>query len=451
MNKYWVNCLLFICSYSIIIGQDNTTYNTNAAVANTGDKVSFFGKSVGFNNTGNASSAFGGRVSNDTNNSGDSTAYFGYAWSNRNSGDYNSIYGSESGPINTTGAANVFFGHRSGYRNITGNQNTYLGRGAGSDIREGPRNTVIGAKRFEQNPSMGRSNVMVGFEVAYQDTSGRNNTFIGTFSAWKNTTGKFNTFFGAYSGDENRTGNRNTLLGVFSDMEDGNENTIVGFGSTCGHCMDNVIAGSRIHANKLIAYDNVFLGNQAGNNIGGTNNIFIGARSGIPNCNNSNCNEFLFNSLYIDIEKTNSPLILGDFIANRLIINGEFEVATGFDLGSDINLKSDIQSIHSSHIFAKVIQLPIYHWSYKYDPTVEHIGPMAHDFQRIFQLSDNDTSIHMVDMDGIKLAALQELKIEQDKNVATRGKIQVRQSEIKQDIQSLQELISLIEIKIYSE
>jgi len=40
---------------------------------------------------------------------------------------------------------------------------------------------------------------------------------------------------------------------------------------------------------------------------------------------------------------------------------------------------------------------------------IEHIGPMAHDFHRLFGVGDNNTTITTVDPDGISLAAIKAL------------------------------------------
>ena len=47
-------------------------------------------------------------------------------------------------------------------------------------------------------------------------------------------------------------------------------------------------------------------------------------------------------------------------------------------------------------------------WSYKDDPAVRHIGPMAQDFFAAFHVGD-DEHIHGVDAGGIAFAAVQAL------------------------------------------
>jgi hypothetical protein len=54
--------------------------------------------------------------------------------------------------------------------------------------------------------------------------------------------------------------------------------------------------------------------------------------------------------------------------------------------------------------------MPIKQWSYQsQDPSIEHIGPMAQDFWRLFHIGDDSLSISTIDPGGIALAAIQEL------------------------------------------
>jgi hypothetical protein len=48
--------------------------------------------------------------------------------------------------------------------------------------------------------------------------------------------------------------------------------------------------------------------------------------------------------------------------------------------------------------------------------SIEHIGPMAPDFYRLFGVGDNNTTITTIDPDGISLAAIKAL-IKKNKNL----------------------------------
>lgn len=77
---------------------------------------------------------------------------------------------------------------------------------------------------------------------------------------------------------------------------------------------------------------------------------------------------------------------------------------------SDSTLKRNIRRVDTDEILTKLSQLPISQWSYKaQDPSIEHIGPMAQDFHRLFGLGDDDKHINTLDPDGVALAAIQAL------------------------------------------
>jgi len=62
-------------------------------------------------------------------------------------------------------------------------------------------------------------------------------------------------------------------------------------------------------------------------------------------------------------------------------------------------------------VLAKVAALPMARWNYKRDAkTIQHIGPMAQDFQAAFGLDGpDDKHISVVDEGGVALAAIQGL------------------------------------------
>jgi hypothetical protein len=83
-------------------------------------------------------------------------------------------------------------------------------------------------------------------------------------------------------------------------------------------------------------------------------------------------------------------------------------VPTGVD-NSDRNLKTGFAEVDVDSVLAAVRELPITTWSYKEDPNVRHIGPMAQDFAAAFGVGGDDRRIHTVDAGGVALAAIQAL------------------------------------------
>lgn len=85
--------------------------------------------------------------------------------------------------------------------------------------------------------------------------------------------------------------------------------------------------------------------------------------------------------------------------------------AKGFNNRSDRNTKTNFSSVSAASVLEKVSKLPISRWNYKDDAkSVQHIGPMAQDFEAAFGLNGGDSNhINTVDAQGVTLAAIQGL------------------------------------------
>ena len=77
---------------------------------------------------------------------------------------------------------------------------------------------------------------------------------------------------------------------------------------------------------------------------------------------------------------------------------------------SDRALKERIDDVDVDAVLAGVVRTPISRWSYKDEPAVRHIGPMAQDFAAAFAVGHDDRHIHNVDANGVALAAIQALQ-----------------------------------------
>lgn len=67
-------------------------------------------------------------------------------------------------------------------------------------------------------------------------------------------------------------------------------------------------------------------------------------------------------------------------------------------------------AVDPQSILEKVNQLPVTTWSYIHDEEkTRHIGPMAQDFKRLFEVGIDDKTIAYMDKDGVALAAIQGL------------------------------------------
>jgi trimeric autotransporter adhesin len=91
-------------------------------------------------------------------------------------------------------------------------------------------------------------------------------------------------------------------------------------------------------------------------------------------------------------------------------------------------VKADFATVDGQAVLAQVASLPIQSWRYRTeDPAVRHIGPMAQNFAAAFNVGDNDRHIHVVDGQGVALAAIQgltqELRALQAANAALAARV----------------------------
>ena len=105
--------------------------------------------------------------------------------------------------------------------------------------------------------------------------------------------------------------------------------------------------------------------------------------------------------------------------------------------GSDVNRKENFEEVNTEKILEKVAEMPVKFWSYKGEE-VTHIGPMAQDFYKQFQLGQGEKTIAMADADGVALASIQALykeSKEKDQEI----------SDLKKSNRELQERLEKIE------
>ena len=112
---------------------------------------------------------------------------------------------------------------------------------------------------------------------------------------------------------------------------------------------------------------------------------------------------------------------------------------------SDRNVKQDFAPVSPSQILEKVLQLPVSEWSYKFETTKRHVGPMAQDFYATFNIGTDDKHIAPIDEGGVALAAIQALneKVEvrsQNAEVSIR-KLEAENDELKQSVAELKAMV----------
>ena len=77
---------------------------------------------------------------------------------------------------------------------------------------------------------------------------------------------------------------------------------------------------------------------------------------------------------------------------------------------SDEASKRAVEPVSGREVLRKLSSVPISTWSYRsQDESIRHIGPMAQDFYRAFDVGEDRRRISSVDADGVALAAIQGL------------------------------------------
>jgi len=77
---------------------------------------------------------------------------------------------------------------------------------------------------------------------------------------------------------------------------------------------------------------------------------------------------------------------------------------------SDSSMKVNLISIDGADVLEKIAQLPLWQWNYRtQSASVQHVGPTAQDFRRLFGLGQDEKTISSMDPAGIALAAIKEL------------------------------------------
>jgi hypothetical protein len=170
---------------------------------------------------------FGNGAGANTSGGGDGTeddTFIGaYAGNQNTTGANNTFIGVGAGYWNT-GSGNTFIGWSAGNINTTGDHNTFIGYYAGNNNGAASFNTFLGYKAGYSNT--GTSNTFLGHYAGVNNTSGFYNIFIGDNTGGNNTTGSRNTFIGLGAGGNNTTGYGNVFLGYVAGGSEGGSNKL---------------------------------------------------------------------------------------------------------------------------------------------------------------------------------------------------------------------------------
>ncbi len=330
------------------------SYSGSAGSFDTG-----LGKSALYSNTiGNHNTAIGYYTLHDSDSPLSNTA-FGTKAMEHSNGDYCTAVGSGALWSNSTKDEMVAVGFNALANNEFGDWNTAMGAFALSNNYSGSRNVAVGFNALDTNyngsyntaigyyalrSNTGSDNTAAGYYALASNTSSVGNTAVGYQALASNTTGTDNTAIGYNALTSHTTGHNNVALGSNALVNNStpNSNTAIGnsalFSNSTGAV--NIAVGKEALYNNTSGNYNIGIGYQANYyNQQGSNNTIIGYQAGMGTAlHNKSGNVFIgyqagfyetgSSKLYIENSNSSSPLIWGDFSANKVAINGDFGVGT---------------------------------------------------------------------------------------------------------------------------
>lgn len=323
--------------------------------------------------------------------------------------------------------------------------NVALGRGALKSVTIGKDNTAVGDKALFNNTAS--NNTACGSFALFANTTGTLNSAFGANALEKNTIGYENTALGAYALNNNTSLSKNVAVGAYAlfsqsydgliaentaighsalysnnptDSYNGRQNTAIGNSALYSNLTganniaigyqalysakqndNNVAIGHKALWSNIIGSKNVAIGNEALLKNNGSGNVAIGYRAGY--------NASGDDKLYIANSETDTPLIGGNFGAQKLAINmdmvlvgpNDFRTRTealqvggqafktlgngNWQFVSDRRLKKNINYLSSQEMLEKLLQMQGVTYQLKDESDKEtHYGFIAQDLRKIF-------------------------------------------------------------------
>jgi len=353
-------------------------------------------------------------------------------------------------------------------------------------------NTALGYQALQFN-SIGVENTAAGYQTLNKNTSGWGNLAVGTWALAANSSGSYNVALGfdalfniTNSGNNiavgqaaglNFTGNESYNIDIGSLGIQGESGVIrigdsfyqsttyiagqVGLGGATPQQTLSINGGmdlDQANLNSGTVADALTFGAGSGEGIGSTRvsghtdtdglNFYTGFAKRLTILNNGNVGIGTANPAYL-VEADS-----GGAAKLTLDTSGNLECAGtvyshGIALTSDRNAKENFKPVDNQTVLARLAALPVTQWNYKTDSKgVQHIGPMAQDFQAAFGLDGTDDKhISVVDEGGVALAAIQGLneKVE-GRNQSSEARLQRLEAQNEELNRQLDELKALVKL-----
>jgi trimeric autotransporter adhesin len=123
------------------------------------------------------------------------------------------------------------------------------------------------------------------------------------------------------------------------------------------------------------------------------------------------------------------------------------DLSTGCDLPagsgswsctSDRNRKENFSDEDAEGVLERISHMRIQSWNWKgQDPRVRHLGPTAQDFYAAFGLGEGETTISLVDMDGVNLLAIQALERRTREQAGVVGALRAENAALLAELEAL--------------
>ena len=254
--------------------------------------------------------------------------------------------------------------------------------------------------------------------------------------------------------DATVSGGRNNLAGQTATVGGGEYNEATGYYATVGGGTSNDASASSSTVcggwnNSVTGFNSTVAG--------GANNACSG--NGTLVCGNNahavSDSSFVFNDGRYDgnIGQTTQPRRFIAIASNGTYFYSNATATTGSYLAagsgtwnsiSDSTKKHRFGKVDTKDVLDKVAALTIERWSYKtQEESIQHIGPMAQDFWKLFHVGDDSLAISTIDPSGIALAAIQEL---QKRNALLEKRVELleKQLQLSENISNLVNKASII-------
>lgn len=347
-------------SYSAVSGGSINLVNGICSAAGGGYADSVFA---------NYSGVFSGYHNRVGSSNQDSCGFIGGGRENFIGGDYGSIGG--------------------GYQNYVDGCGSVIGGGF-ADSTKGVYAGVFSGSKNLAGDAPGDTGAFVGGGISNKAVS----KYATVAGGWGNLASNLQATIGG--------GERDTASNQWATIAGGAHNIASGFGSMIPGGSDNVAGGNRSFA--------------AGLGANATHDgSFVWADDTPVSYYSDRAKQAKFRSgggVKFDLNASRWVEFYDDGVDRLINVSNSAYLSRGgtWTNASDRNLKENFTQIVGSDLLQKICQLPIMRWNYKTeDRTTTHIGPTAQDFNALFEVGNDTTSISTIDPAGVALGGVKEL------------------------------------------